>query len=49
MPCAMVPVVLTRLYKADSATAVRLVLTTTILGLLTIPLWLRIGAHIVGL
>jgi predicted permease len=49
MPCAMVPVVLTRLYSADSATAVRLVLTTTILGLLTIPLWLRIGAHIVGL
>ena len=49
MPCAMVPVVLTRLYHADTGTAVRLVITTTLLGLLTIPLWLRIGAHIVGL
>ncbi len=49
MPCAMVPVVLARLYRADGGTAVRIVLATTILGLLTIPLWLRIGAHIVGL
>ncbi len=49
MPCAMVPVVLTRLYRADTGTAVRLVITTTVLGLLTIPLWLRIGAHFVGL
>ena len=49
MPCAMVPVVLSRLYRADGGTAVRIVLATTILGLLTIPLWLRLGAHIVGL
>jgi malate permease and related proteins len=48
MPCAMVPVILARYYNADSGTAVRIVLASTILGLLTIPLWLRIGGAIVG-
>ena len=49
MPCAMVPVIVARYYKADTGTAVRIVLASTILGLLTIPLWMRIGAAIVGL
>jgi predicted permease len=48
MPCAMVPVVLARLYKADSGTAVRIVVASTLLGLLTIPLWLRLGMIFVG-
>ena len=48
MPCAMVPVILARHYKGDSSMAVRIVLATTVLGLLTIPLWLRIGASFVG-
>lgn len=49
MPCAMVPVIVARHYKADVGTAVRIVLTSTILGLLTIPLWLKIGFSILGL
>ena len=49
MPCAMVPVVLASYYRADRGTAVRIVLATTLLGLLTIPLWLRLGAYVVGI
>jgi predicted permease len=47
MPCAMVPVVLARYFRADSGTAVRIVLATTLLGFLTIPLWLRLGTAFV--
>ena len=43
MPTAMVPVVLARLYNGDSGLSLRIVLGTTALGLITIPLWLRIG------
>ena len=49
MPCAMVPVILARYYQGDSGTAVRIVLASTVLGLFTIPLWLRVGAAMVGL
>ncbi len=43
MPCAMVPVLLSRHFSGDLGTAVRIVLASTVVGLLTIPLWLRIG------
>jgi malate permease and related proteins len=43
MPCAMIPVILARMYHADLGTAVRIVLATTVLGLITIPLWLHLG------
>lgn len=49
MPCALVPVLLSRHYRADSGTSVRIVMATTILGLLTIPLWLQLGAKFAGL
>lgn len=49
MPCALVPVLLARHYRGDVGMSVRIVLASTILGLLTIPLWLRIGASVVGL
>ncbi len=48
MPCAMVPVVMSRLYKADAGTAVRIVVASTMLGLLTIPLWLKLGLNFAG-
>jgi hypothetical protein len=38
-----------RYYRADSPTATRIVLGTTLVGLLTIPLWLQLGAAFVGL
>lgn len=43
MPCAMVPVLISRHYRGDTGIAVQIVLASTALGLLTIPLWLRIG------
>ena len=48
MPSAMVPVVLARLYGGDAGLSLRIVLGTTALGLITIPLWLRIGFGLIG-
>ena len=49
MPCAMVPVLLSRHFRGDTGIAVQIVLASTALGLLTIPLWLRIGFSWLGL
>lgn len=49
MPCAMVPVLLSRHFRGDIGTAVQIVLASTVLGLLTIPFWLRIGFAWLGL
>ena len=49
MPCAMLPVVLAKHYRADSDLAAWIVASTTILGLFTIPLWLRVGLWWVGM
>lgn len=49
MPCAMLPVMLAKHYNADSDLAAWIVASTTILGLFTIPLWLRVGLWWVGL
>jgi len=49
MPCAMLPIVLTRLYRGDTAMAVRIVVATTVLALLTIPYWVSLGLRLVGI
>jgi len=49
MPAAVFPVVLARHYGGDATVAVRILLGTSLVGLLTIPLWLRIGKWAVGL
>ena len=49
MPCAMVPVLLSRYFRGDIGMAVQIVLASTVLGLLTIPFWLRIGFAWLGL
>jgi predicted permease len=49
MPCAMVPILLTRHFRGDVGTAVQVVLASTAFGLLTIPFWLRIGFSWLGL
>jgi predicted permease len=49
MPCALIPVILARYYRSDSGTAVRIVIGSTILGLLTIPMWMWIGERVVDL
>jgi len=43
MPSAVFPVVLARIYGGDMPTSLRVVLGTSLAGLLTIPLWLSFG------
>ncbi len=48
MPTAMVSVIIARLYGGHPRTAVQIVFGTTVVGLFTIPLWLRAGLAWVG-
>jgi malate permease and related proteins len=48
MPCAMFPIVMARYYDGDPPTAVRCVLGTLAVSLVTIPLWLTAGLAWVG-
>lgn len=43
MPSAVFPIVLSKHYGGDPATAVRVVLATSIVGLITMPAWLAFG------
>jgi predicted permease len=43
MPCAMIPVMLSKHYGGDPAAALLIVLVTSTLGLLTIPFWMELG------
>lgn len=43
MPAATFPIVLVRLYDQDTSTALRAVLGTSLVGIVTIPAWLIIG------
>jgi len=49
MPAAILPIILTRHYQGDPPTALRVVIGTSAVGLVTIPLWIRFGMHFVGL
>ena len=49
MPAAVFPIVLARHYAGDPPTAVRVVIATSLLGFLTMPLWLRLGMRLPGL
>lgn len=49
MPAATFPIVLTRLYEGDLRTALRVVVGTSILGLITIPIWIVLGKYWLGL
>lgn len=49
MPAAVIPVILSKHYGGDPASALRIVLITSVLGLLTIPLWLQLGKQFLGL
>ena len=48
MPAAMFPVVLCKHYGGDSGLAVQIVLATTALSLLTMPLWITFGRVFAG-
>ena len=49
MPTAVFPIVLTKLYAGDPPTAMRVVLSTAVVSLVTIPLWIKFGMKFVGL
>ena len=49
MPAAVFPIVMARHYQGDPATAMRVVIGTSVVGLVTIPLWIRFGMKFVGL
>jgi predicted permease len=44
MPAATFPIVMTRLYEQDVQTAWVVVVATSLLSLLTIPVWMIFGA-----
>jgi hypothetical protein len=48
MPAAVFTIVIARHYGGDPATALRVVIATSTVGLVTIPLWLRFGIHFLG-
>jgi len=49
MPAAVFPIIVARRYGGDPITAVRVAVATSVGGLLTIPVWLRIGMSWLGL
>lgn len=48
MPAAVFPIVLARLYDRDISTALRVVLATSIAGIVLVPTWLIIGKWFLG-
>mgnify|MGYP002623335800 CR=1 FL=1 len=49
MPSATFCVILARHYGGDASMAVRAVISTSVVSLVTIPLWIRLGMQFVGL
>jgi predicted permease len=48
MPAGMLPLVIARHYGGQPLTAAQIIVATTALGLVLIPLWLAFGLHWVG-
>jgi predicted permease len=49
MSSAVLPIVLTKHYGGDPRTALQVALGTSLVGLVTIPLWIRFGGQAIGL
>ncbi|MEW6304059.1 MAG: AEC family transporter [Verrucomicrobiota bacterium] len=49
MPTAVFNVIMAKHYGGDTATAIRIVISTTVVSMATIPLWLKFGMKFVGL
>ncbi len=49
MPTAVFPIVMVRLYERDTETALRVVLSTGLAGIVLIPVWMAIGSWWLGL
>lgn len=48
MPAAVFPIVMVRHYGGDPAAALQVVISTSVLSLITIPLWLHVGLRVAG-
>ena len=48
MPSAIFPIVMSRHYNGDPSTALQVVLSTSIVSLITISLWIVVGLHLIG-
>ena len=48
MPSAVFPIVLAKIHRGDIPTAIRIVLGTSLVGLVTIPLWLAFGLRMIS-
>ncbi len=48
MPAAVFPIVLTKLYSRDTETALRVVIWTSLTGIILIPIWLAVGSWWLG-
>ena len=48
MPCAMIPVILAKHYGGEPAMALRIIICTTVAGLVTIPWWIQLGMRWLG-
>jgi malate permease and related proteins len=49
MPAAVFPIVMSRHYGGDPPTALRVVMGTSVVGMITIPIWIRLGMRFAGL
>jgi len=49
MPCGTFPIVMARHYGADAGVALRVVIGTSLVSLLTIPWWIQVGLSVLGL
>lgn len=47
MPCAVFPIVLARHFDGSPEVALKVVLSTTLVGLVTIPLWISFGLQVI--
>lgn len=48
MPAAVFPLIMTKHYGGDTVTAMRVIVGTSAIGLVTIPLWVRFGMKFLG-
>ncbi|HEX7009560.1 MAG TPA: AEC family transporter [Phycisphaeraceae bacterium] len=49
MPSAVFPIILARHYRGDAPTAVRIVIGTSLVSLITMPIWIWAGLHLLGM
>jgi malate permease and related proteins len=49
MPSAVFPIIMSRHYGGDPPTALRVVIGTSVVGLITIPIWIRVGLRFAGM